>query len=85
MSGARRKFKDLLENNPGAPKQEIRRLILDAVMTDPEFGEGMVKELQDQMFAFDANRAKKVIGMMVDDDPAAESAFASMVRDMRSH
>jgi hypothetical protein len=85
MSGARRTLKDLLENNFGAPKQEIRRLILDAVMTDSEFAEGMVKELQDQMFAFDANRAKKVIGMMVDDDPAAESAFASMVRDMRSH
>jgi hypothetical protein len=85
MSGARRTLKDLLDNKPGAPKQEIRRLILDAVMTDPEFAEGMVKELQDQMFAFDANRAKQVIGMMVDDDPAAESAFASMVRDMRSH
>ena len=85
MSGARRTLKDLLENNFGAPKQEIRRLILDAVMTNSEFAEGMVKELQDQMFAFDANRAKKVIGMMVDDDPAAESAFASMVRDMRSH
>ena len=85
MADARRTLKDLLGNNPGAPKQEIRRLILDAVMTDPEFAEGIVKELQDQMFAFDANRAKQVIGMMVDDDPAAESAFASMLRDMRSH
>jgi hypothetical protein len=72
MSGARRTLKNLLENNPGASKQEIGRLFLDAIMTDPEFAEVLVREVQDQMFAFDADRARGVIRILIDDDPTAE-------------
>jgi hypothetical protein len=84
MDSAESTLNRLRENNPRASQEEIRRLFLDAVMNDPEIGKLVVKELQDQMFAFDADRAKELIRMMVDDDPAAEIAFASMLRDMRS-
>jgi uncharacterized protein YneF (UPF0154 family) len=85
MTAARRTLKILLENNPGASKQEIRRLFLDAVTNDPEIAEVVVRELQDQMFAFDADRATEAIRMMVDNDPNAERVFASILQDMRAH
>jgi len=85
MTAARRTLKALLENNRGASKQEIGRLFLDAVTNDPEIAEIVVREAQDQMFAFDADRATEVIRMMVANDPNAERAFASILRDMRAH
>jgi hypothetical protein len=85
MTAARLALKNLLENHSGASKQQIRRLFLDAVTNDPEIAAVVVREVQDQMFAFDADRATEVIRMMVDNNSDAEGAFASILRDMRAH
>jgi hypothetical protein len=85
MNVATRWLNDLLESNSEALEQEVRWLFLDAVMIDPEIARVVVREVQEQMFAFDANRATKVISMIIDDVPGADGAFASMLRDMREH
>jgi hypothetical protein len=85
MTAAMRALKSLLENNPEASKLEIRRLFLDTITNDPEIAQVVARELRDQMLAFDAGRATEVIKMIVDNDPDAERAFASILRDMRAH
>jgi hypothetical protein len=69
---------------PRSIETRDRAAISRAIMTDREFAKVLVREVQDQMFAFDADRARAVIRMLVDDAPAAESAFTAMLRDMRS-
>jgi hypothetical protein len=83
MSAARDALDRLVKDNPEASKDEIKELFIAAIMDDLELMRVIAIEVRQEMFIFDPNRAANVVALTLENDPAADDAFESLLHDMR--
>jgi hypothetical protein len=83
MGAASDAFDRLAKDHPEASEAEIKKLFIAAVKGDPALAKAIAIEVRRAMFVFDPDRAATVIDLIIRNDPAADDAFVSLLREMR--
>jgi hypothetical protein len=83
MGAASDAFDRLAKDHPKASKAEIKKLFIATVAGDSELAKAIAIEMRHAMFVFDRDRAATVIDLIIQNDPAADNAFVSLLREMR--
>jgi hypothetical protein len=83
MGAASDAFDRLAKDHPEATEAEIQKLFIAAVKGDPALAKAIAIEVRREMFVFDAERAAKVIDLIIKKNPDADDAFVSLLREMR--
>jgi hypothetical protein len=69
---------------PGLTTEAVFRLWRAAVKDDDKLVDALIAKIYDAMVSFDCTRADRVIELVINRDPSAQSALAALLADMRA-